>query len=100
MTKFKTLILIWLLFAGCSNSLEPVNSQSTISVGIAHDCYLELFMLNSYNTRVLTLYDDEIEIGAHDFTIPEDQLFEGVYNLVMIIDHHTRLDRTYIVMGN
>ncbi len=101
MNRLNILIPLWLLVFGCSNSLEPVISQTTISVWVPQNSYMELFLMNSYNTRVLTLYDDYIDAGAHDFTIPEGELIEGVYNLVVIIDHgYYHSERIYLIFGN
>lgn len=69
--KFSSLLFLSLIW-GCSNSVGPENDvipSTTISFEIVETSHVKLWIENSYQTRVITLVDEELDAGIYTFSI-------------------------------
>lgn len=82
-----SLLLIFFLILGCSNSLGPENDvipSTTISFAIGETSHVKLWIENSYQTRVITLVDEVRDAGTHTVSFDmidskDNRLPNGLY---------------------
>ncbi len=61
-------LLLLFLLAACSNSI-PTNEDplgtTQIAFTLKEDSYVKLWIENSYQTKIITLVNDSLQMGAH-----------------------------------
>jgi flagellar hook assembly protein FlgD len=61
-------LLIFSLFWGCSNTVgteKDTISSTTISFSLEESSHVKLWIENAYQTRVITIIDEERDAGLH-----------------------------------
>jgi hypothetical protein len=82
--------LIW----GCSNSVGPeddVIPSTTISFSLVETSHVDLWIENAYQTKVLTLVDEEREAGNYEVSFDMidsngNRLPDGIYTYHLKVD--------------
>ena len=65
------LLSVSLLFGSCSNSIGPYDdtiASTSISFALPETSHVRLWIENAYQTRVITLVDEERTAGSHTVT--------------------------------
>lgn len=65
------LLSVSLLFGSCSNSIGPYDdtiASTIVSFALPESSHVKLWIENAYQTRVITLVDEERAAGSHTVT--------------------------------
>ena len=77
MKKYFALFLL-IFIAGCESS-NLVDPSCEISYGIVKDSHVKLTIVNSYNTLIKVLVDEDQNAGMYSVQFDGSRLAEGVY---------------------
>jgi hypothetical protein len=79
MNKIKTILILSLfIFFGCNSSILE-DPSVTINYRVEETSYVKLVVVNSYDTEIATLVDEEQPAGTYQVSFDASNLAEGIY---------------------
>ena len=79
MNKLKTIFILSLfILFGCNSSILE-DPSVTINYRVEETSYVKLVVVNSYDTEITTLVDEEKPAGFYQASFDASNLAEGIY---------------------